>query len=70
MLNEIQMILTLLCVAFASAGISAVAYIAKNQKATNPLPIYGNTCYNVKDKMQDTEVCIDDIIYDFKLLNV
>ncbi len=62
------MILTLLCVAFASAGISTVVYTAKNQKATNFLPICGNVCYNIKDKMQDTEVCIDDIIYDFKLL--
>ena len=55
---------------FASAGISAIVYITKNQKATNPLPIYGNVCYNVKDKMQDKEVCIDDIIQDFKLLDI
>lgn len=70
MLNDVQTVLVLLYAIFAGVSTGVLLNAIKRKNQLSMLPIYGNVCYNVKDKMQDTEVCIDDIIQNFKLLDI
>ena len=70
MLNDVQTVLVLLYAIFAGVSTGVLLNAIKRKNQLSMLPVYGNVCYNVKAKMQDTEVCIDDIIQDFKLLEI